>query len=307
MDVKGAMRGAMIAAAIIGAAGACRAAVMSFGTDSGKPGDDVSFSLSIDPREPVTNFECTFTYNPSLLVLQDISISDGAWENGIRRLWYREDPAGTVKIETESWYEYWTDNISRLAILEFTIRSSAHSATTPVKFVGTPLWEYDYDDYFTRATPQDGSITITAPGPTPTPPPHGKRPEVHLRMENTTIYAAGEQPLVRAQVTANDWAGYPEDAYIAVGVPGGGILYLNSRGALVTKAAPIVRKMKVENSSSTVNLGVVPRTAPLGLYTVYGTLCSPGKSPTKASNRASNLETAQFEVVEPESTPTPAP
>lgn len=308
MDVRGPIWAVLIAVAAISvAAGACRADIMSFGVGGGKPGEDVSFSLSIDPDEPVTNFACTFTYDPSLLVLQDISISDGAWDNGIQRLWYNENPAGTVSIQTESWYEYWTDEISQLAILDFTIRSSAHSATTPVKFVGTPVWEYDYDGYWINASPQNGSITITAPGPTPTPPPHGKHPEVNLRMENTTIYTTGEQPLVRAQVTANDWAGYPEDAYIAVGVPGGGILYLNSHGALVTKATPIVKKMKVENSSSTVNLGVVPATAPMGLYTVYGTLCSPGKSPTKASNRASNLETAQFEVVEPSVTPTPAP
>lgn len=300
------MRRALFVVAMLGAAGACRADTMSFGTASGAPGNDVSFSLSIDPDEPVTNFECTFTYNTSLLILQDIYLSNGAEENGIYRLWYNENPRGTVTIQTESgWYD-WTEDISRLAILDFGISSSAYSTTTHINFVGTPVWEYDNSGYWEDAWPQNGSITIVAPGPTPTPRPSGKRPEVNLRMESTTVYTWGEEPFVRAQVTANDWAGYPEDAYVAVGIPGGEILYLNSRNALVSKATPIVKKMKVENSVNIVGFGAVPQTAPLGLYTVYGTLCSPGKNPTKSSNRASNLETAQFELVEPPVTPTPA-
>jgi hypothetical protein len=301
------MKRAAAVLAVLGMAAACRAEIMSFGNATGAPGEDVSFSLSIDPDEPVTNFGCTFRYDPALLILQNIYLSDGAEENGIYRLWYHESSDGTVTIETESWWDDWSYDISRLAILDFTISSSARSTTTPVRFVGTPVWEYDFDGYWINASPQNGSVTIVAPGPTPTPLPHGKRPEVNLRMESTTIYTWGEEPFVRAQVTANDWAGYPEDAYLAVGIPGGGILYLNAHGALVSKATPIVKRMRVENSVDSVGFGAVPPTAPLGLYTIYGTLCSPGKNPEKSSNRASNLETAQFELVEPAVTPTPGP
>ncbi|MEI6632538.1 MAG: cohesin domain-containing protein [Chlamydiota bacterium] len=299
------MRRVVSIVAVLGAAASCGGQIMSFGTGAGAPGEDVSFSLSIDPEEPVTDFGCTFQYDPSLLILQDIYLSKGAEDNYIYRLWYNESPRGTVRISTQSSWGDWADDISQLAILDFTISSSARSTTTPVRFVGVPVWEDDYNGYWYTASSQNGSVTIVAPGPTPTPRPHGKPPEVNLRMESTTIYTWGEEPFVRVQVTANDWAGYPEDAYLAVGIPGGGILYLNARGALVSKATPIVKKMEVENSVSSVGLGDVPSTAPLGLYTVYGTLCSPGKNPTKASNRVSNLDTAQFELVEPPVAPTP--
>lgn len=281
------------------------AAIMSFGDDSGAPGDGVRFSLSIDPDELVTNFRCTLRYDPSLLILQDISLSDGAWDNGIFRLWYDETSPGRVEIETESDCYYWPDYISRLAILEFDISDSAYSTTTPVRFAGTPQWEYDCEGYWNDASPQDGAVTIVAPGPTPTPRPHGKHPEVNLRMESTAVYVRGEEPIVRCTIVAHDWAGYPEDAYLAVAVAGGGILYRDARGNLSVNPTPVVKRLRVENLTAPVGFGVIPETAPLGLYTIYGTLCRPGKDPTRESNRISNLESAQFEVMEPPATPTP--
>ena len=43
------MRRVVIIVAVLGAAASCGGQIMSFGTGTGAPGEDVSFSLSIDP------------------------------------------------------------------------------------------------------------------------------------------------------------------------------------------------------------------------------------------------------------------
>jgi hypothetical protein len=299
--------GTIAAVCVVLTAAAGRAAVMSVGNDTGAPGERVSFSLSIDPRERVTNFQCELRYDRTLLALDKIEISDQAWENGIWRLWYREASPGRVEIETESDCAYYAERISRLAILHFRISTDAYSTTTPVGVEETPRWEDDCSGEWEHATPQDGSVTIVGGGPTPTPKPSGKPPEVNLRMESTAVYLRGEEPVVRCAVRAHDWAGYREDAYLAVAVPGGGLLYRDSRGNLTEKPTPVSAGIRVENLSIPVGFGAIPTTAPAGLYTVYGTLCRRGKNPVRESNRISNLASAQFQVVETPSASDPAP
>ncbi len=283
----------------------CRADIMSFGIGNGAPGQKVSFSLSIDPDESVTDFDCSFEYDANLLTLDDVELSDGAEDNGIYRIWCDESPEGRVHIYTESWGgEWWLDDISRLAVLTFIISSSAPSATTYIKFIGLPYYETDYSGYWDTATPQNGSITIVAPGPTPTPtPPSGKPPELSLRMESTVVLSYGETPVVRYRVKANGWKGYRADAYLAVMLPNGKLLYRNSHGGLTSKQTPVISKMTISNASGNIGFIPLPISATPGLYTIYGVLATVGKNPLKAKYQISNVEDTQFQLVS--GTPTP--
>lgn len=286
----------------------CAASVMSFGVDSGRPGDRVSFSLSIDPSDTVTNFECTFEYDTNLLTLDDISLSSGAEDNGIFRLRYSESSSGRVNMETESWGdEWWLDDISRLAILTFVVSSSARSTTTHVRFNGPAYYEVDDDGYWRQASSTiDGVITIVAPGPTPTPtPPHGKSPEISLRMETTNVLTYGEEPVAHFSLKANDWSGYGSDAYMVIVLPGGQLYYRTGDGQLVTKQTPMVRNLAIGDGSGDIPFPVLERGLPPGLYTICSTLSYRGKNPLKGKNRISNLEDTQFELIDAH--PTPAP
>lgn len=278
-----------------------------YGYGHGGPGDKVSFSLSIAPDEPVTNFMFTFEYDIDLMTLDDIYLSDGAEDNGIYRLYNTEIQPGEVEVETESWGDYWWfDDISRLAIMEFRIASTAHSTTTHVKFKGPAYYEVNDDGLWRQAdSTVDGIITIVAPGPTPTPHPSGKPPEVSLRMESPSILTYGEEPVVRAQVRQNDWGGYRCDAYLAVALPDGRLFYSDDRGRLHHSRTAIRRNMKIADLVAQVGFGPLPSDAPPGLYTFYGTLTYPGKNPTKSKNRISNLEDTEFEFIA--ATPTPGP
>ncbi len=285
----------------------CRADIMSFGSGSGAPGSSVSFSLSIDPDESVTDFDCTFEYDTNLLTLDDVELSDGAQDNGIYRIWCNESPPGRVHIYTESWGdEWWVDDISRLAILTFIISSSARSTTTPVNFIGPAYYETDYSGYWNTATAQNGAITIVGGGPTPTPtPPSGTPPELSLRMESTMVLAYGEEPVVRYRVKANGWKGYHADAYLAVTLPNGKLLYRNSRGGLTSKQTPVRGNMTIGDASGDIGFGPLPNNAPPGLYTIYGVLATVGKNPLKGKYQISNVEDTQFQLVA--GTPTPKP
>jgi hypothetical protein len=287
----------------------CCADIMSFGTDSGAPGEKVSFSLSIDPDEPVTNFECTFEYDNNLLTLDDVYLSDGATGNGIYRIWCNESPPGRVHIDTESWGDgWWIYDINMLAILKFIISSSAHSTTTYVRFIGPAYYETDDSGYWDVATTQDGMITIVAVGPTPTPtPPQGKPPDLSLRMESTTVLTYREEPVVRYHVMANDWSGYRSDAYLAVSLPNGTFLYRDGRGRLTSKQTPVKGNMTIADASGTIGFGPLPNSAPPGLYTIYGVLATVGKNPLKAKYQISNVEDAQFQLVAGTPTPSPKP
>lgn len=284
----------------------CFADIMSFGIGSGAPGQSVSFSLSIDPDESVTDFDCSFEYDANLLTLDDVELSDGAEDNGIYRIWCDESPTGKVHIYTESWGdEWWLDDISRLAILTFIISSSAPSTTAHVKFVGAPYYETDYSGYWDTAAPQNGSITIVGGGPTPTPtPPSGRPPELSLRMESTMVLTYGETPVVRYRVKANGWKGYKADAYIAVVPPGGKLLYRNSHGGLTSKQTPVASKMTINNASGNIGFIPLPSSATPGLYTIYGVLATVGKNPLKAKYQISNVEDTQFQLAAGTPTPT---
>ena len=288
----------------------CHAQTMTFGEASGNPGDSISFSLSINPELPVTNFECYFTYDTNLLILDGISLSDGAEDNGIYRLWYDEVATGKIHVYTESWWDdwdWWVGDISRLAILEFKISSSAPSSTTYVSFDGSPQYELDYSGTMEVADSIiNGVITIGGGGPAPTPtPPQGKSPEVALRMENTEVLTYGEEALVHYTLTANAWKGYSVDAYLAAMLPNGQIYYRDSRGDLTLSRVPVKSSMKLANAQGVISFGYLPSTIPEGLYNIYGTLTYVGKNPLNSSDRVSNLEDAQFELIA--STPTPAP
>jgi hypothetical protein len=175
-----------------------------------------------------------------------------------------------------------------------------------VTFIGPAYYEVNDSGWWDQASSTiDGVITIAGGAPTPTPHPSGKPPEVSLRMESPTVLFYGEAPEVRCQVRANDWAGYTADAYLAVVLPNGRILYSDSRGRLYTTRTAIRRNMKISSLTATVGFGPLPPSAPPGRYTLYGTLAYPGKDPTKSKNRESNLEDTQFELVA--ATPTPAP
>ena len=302
-----AVAGTIAAACVVLTAAAGRAATMSVGNDTGAPGERVSFSLSISPRERVTDFRCELRYDPALLTLDEIEISDQAWDNGIWRLLYWETSPGRVEIETESDCYYDAEKISRLAILRFRISANARSTTTRVEFMGTPLWEDDCSEEWEDATPQYGSVTIVGGGPAPTPKPSGKPPEVNLQMESTAVYLRGEEPVVRCAVRAHDWAGDREDAYLAVAVPGAGLLYRDPRGNLTEKPTPVAAGIRIENLSIPVGFGAIPAPAPAGLYTIYGTLYRRGRNPARESNRVSNLASAQFQVVAQPSASASAP
>jgi hypothetical protein len=288
------------------AASPCLANIMSFGIGSGAPGQKASFSLSIDPDEPVTNFDCLFEYDNDLLTLDDVELSEGAVDNGIYRIWCNESSTGRVHIYTESWGDHWwLDDISRLAILTFIISSNAPAATTHVKFMGPAYYETDYAGYWHIAMTQNGSITIAASGPTPTPtPPSGNPPELSLRMESTMVLTYGETPVVRYQVRANGWKGYSADAYLAVVLPDGRLFYRNSRGGLTSNQTPVVGKMTIGDASGDIGFMPIPDNAPAGLYTIYGALAAVGKDPLKAKHRISNLEDTQFQLMPGTPTPT---
>ncbi|MCX6357510.1 MAG: hypothetical protein NT045_06525 [Candidatus Aureabacteria bacterium] len=285
----------------------CSAAILSLGYATGEPGDSVSVSLSLDPSDYVTNFQCSFRYDTRLLTLRDIYLSDGAAENGISRLWYNDSPGGEVDVETESWNgEWWLEQISRLAIVRFDINENAYSATAALTFVGIAYYERNDDGRWQSTTTQNGAITIISSRPTPTPTPlPGKPPSLTLSMGSGTVLTPGQPLTLSFNLSAQAWDGIRADAYIWVAMPDGSLLYVNPRLEFVTTRAALAPKITIEDMQGDVQFGPVPQGIPYGAYTFYGTLTYPRKSPTKKANRISNTASAGFHIVTP--TPTPRP
>ena len=277
----------------------CRADVMSLGTASGAPGDQVSLLLSIAPDEQVTNFDCVIEYDVNLLALDSASLSDDAAGNSINGIWCDESPPGRVHIYTASDSSWWIYDISELATLEFTISSTAASNNTQVKFIGSAYYK---TDQWNTATTKDGSITISVPTPAP---PAGNRPELSLRMESAMVLTYGGEPVVSYNVGENDWKGYRADAYLAVSLPNGTLLYRDSHGRLTSKQTPVVGNMTIADSSGNISFGTLPSTAPPGLYTIYSVLATVSKNPLTEAYRISNVEDTQFQLVASTSTSNP--
>lgn len=292
-----------VAAAFIALAPCYAQTTITFGEDSGGPGDSVSFSLSIDPRENVTDFELTFTYDRNFLILDDIYLSREAQENGIYRLHNNELSPGTVKITTESSYDewWWPTNISRLAILKFRISSTAFKTTTHVRFQG-PVY-YEVDDSGAWNEPDatvDGVINIVGPNV-----PIGQNPDVSLKMKSTSTLTYGEIPEVHFNIQANGWDEYVVEAYLAVILPDGQLYYFDKNFKIKVKPNPILPKFSIRDTSGNVGFFPLPNTIPEGIYTFYGVLCFRGKNPLEKKNWVSNLQHTHFSLVGPIPAPNP--
>lgn len=281
-----------VAAGVFLVAPCCAQTTVTFGEATGSPGESVSFSLSIDPRQDVSDFQGAFTYDRNFLLLDSIDLSNEAWDNGIQRLNYIDNPPGTVTFDTES-YDWWLEDISRLAILKFVISSTAFSTTTEVAFKG----EFDYEldnsgGWDVPDSTKNGIITIVGP-----PHPGGKAPQVNLRMESSSTVYYGETPVVHYNIQANDWAEYVVEVYLAVITPTGKMFFIDNKNNLYLNPHPVTDKFSIKDTSGNIATLPVPDTAPEGTYSIDGVLVYRGKSPLDSNNWVSNLGRTHFNLI----------
>jgi hypothetical protein len=137
------------------------AATVTLSSATGCSEGTVDVNLAVSPRQYLTGFSCIFEYNPAVLRLDDIFLSDAAAANGIHRLWYTETMPGSVEITTESWGDGWLlEKLSEIAVLRFAVLSAVPPGATRVSFVGPVYYTDDETTAPKRAGTVPGEITV---------------------------------------------------------------------------------------------------------------------------------------------------
>jgi hypothetical protein len=121
-----------------------------------------------------------------------------------------------------------------------------------------------------------------------------------FRFESPARVTIGDDAILTLQS-----AGIQADMHLCMKLPDNSLLFVRRDGSLspqdeyMRRLSPVLSGVTLNDTEVTMPLGVIPPTAPAGIYRLYATLTAPGAAPAATSNLAPVDDAMGFEIVAP--------